>query len=64
MEAFDMMLFAFALELLMAIILDEELLYWALALWLFALWIRRLVNQYLDDIIVRNCGRAYFAKRY
>lgn len=59
-----MMLFAFMLELLMAIILDEELLYWALALWLFALWLRRLINQYLDDITARNWGRAYFAKRY
>ena len=59
-----MMLFAFALELLMAIILDEELLYWALALWLFALWARRMVNQYRDDIVARNFGRAYFAKKY
>lgn len=59
-----MMLFAFCLELLMAIILDEELLYWALALWLFALWLRRMVNQYRDDIIVRNWGREYFAKKY
>jgi hypothetical protein len=59
-----MMLFAFALELLMAVILGEELLYWALALWLFALWARRMVNQYLDDIAARNWGRAYFAKRY
>jgi hypothetical protein len=59
-----MMIFAFMLELLMAIILDEELLYWALALWLFALWARRMVNQYLDDIAARNWGRAYFAKRY
>ncbi len=59
-----MMLFAFALELLMAIILQEELLYWALALWLLALWLRRLINQYLDDIVARNWGRTYFAKRH
>jgi hypothetical protein len=59
-----MMLFAFCLELLMAIILDEELLYWALALWLFALWGRRMVNQYRDDIVARNWGRAYFAQRH
>ena len=59
-----MMLFAFLLELLMAIILGEELLYWALVLWLFALWARRMVNQYLEDIVVRNHGREYFARKY
>ena len=59
-----MMLFAFCLELLMAVILGEELLYWALVLWLFALWVRRMVNQYRDDVVARNFGRDYFAKKY
>lgn len=59
-----MMLFAFCLELLLAIVLDEELLYWGLALWLFALWVRRMVNQYLDDCAVRNWGRYYFDSKY
>ena len=59
-----MMLFAFCLELLLAIVLDEELLYWGLALWLFALWVRRMINQYLDDCAVRNWGRYYFDSKY
>lgn len=59
-----MMLFAFCLELLLAIILQEELLYWGLLIWLFALWCRRMVIQYLDDCIVRDWGRSYFAKKY
>lgn len=58
-----MMLFAFILELLMAIILQEELLFWALIIWLFALCSRRLVTQFLDDISARNHGRVYFSKR-
>lgn len=59
-----MMIFAFVLELLMAVILGEELLYWALALWAFALWARRMVVQYLDDIAARDRGRAYYYKHY
>ena len=59
-----MMLFAFCLELLLASILREELLYWGLLIWLFALWCRRMVIQYLDDCIVRDWGRRYFEKKY
>lgn len=59
-----MMLFAFCLELLLAIVIDEELLYWGLAIWLFAMWCRRMVNQYLDDCTVRNWGRNYFDNKY
>ena len=59
-----MMVFAFCLELLLAIVIDEELLYWGLAIWLFALWCRRMVNQYRDDCVARNWGRYYFDNKY